>query len=161
MNEKLVLPRFSMPRDATRSAMRALWVAGGMVVVATLVLGMAVWHRRSVELATVEQASAKAAAARRAAMAPAAPTAMPAPKAATQRGALVGMPETTLAAVVPAASETPSPTPHRSASRARHGKASHARAAHAAASDSRSAPAKSAGKKTKVDDDFIDSLLKK
>ena len=77
MSEKVVLPNFDLPRDSTRIAMRVLWVMGGVVVLATLVLGVAMWHHRSLEIATAQEAAAKAEAARRAAMAP--PPA-PAPK---------------------------------------------------------------------------------
>ena len=70
MSEKVVLPNFDLPRDSTRVAMRVLWAMGGVVVLATLVLGLAMWHHRSLEIATAEQAAAKAEAARRAAMAP-------------------------------------------------------------------------------------------
>src|SRR5947209_2420480 len=75
MSEKLVLPRFDLPRDTTRIAIRAAWAAGALMVVATLVLGMALWHRRSAQLAAAEQVAARAEAARRAALAP-----PPAPK---------------------------------------------------------------------------------
>ena len=52
MGEKVVLPNFDLPRDSTRVAMRVLWVMGGVVVLATLVLGLAMWHHRSLEIAT-------------------------------------------------------------------------------------------------------------
>ena len=29
MNEKVILPRFDLPRDSTNVAMRALWATGG------------------------------------------------------------------------------------------------------------------------------------
>jgi hypothetical protein len=157
MNEKVVLPRFDLPRDTTRIAMRALWAAGGLVVAAVLVLGMAMWHRRSEEIATAEQAAAKVAAARRAAMAPLAPPAVPARVATTP---IAGGAETTMAAVVPSAAAVE--TPRRSvSSHARHAKSSgHARAV-ARASSPAAGKAAVSGKKSKVDDDFIDKLLSK
>jgi len=171
MSEKLVLPRFDLPRDSTRIAFRALWAAGGLVVVAVLVLGMAMWHRRSVEIATAEQAAAKVAAARRAAMAPP-PSLVPAKAPAAAPGVLAGTAETrsdtrsdtTMAAVVPAAA---SPEPgHRSvASRARHGGKSsgHARtgARGSTSTAGKAGSAVTARKSSKVDDDFIDKLLSK
>ena len=139
--------------------------------IATLVLGMALWHRRSVEIATAEAVAAKAAArveaARRAAMAPP-PAAQPAPNALA--AANVGKSETRLdtksdtmmtTGVPGAATEA---VPHRGSMRARHGgKGSHGRAsAHgkmATKSDGKLV-GKPAGK-AKVDDDFIDKLLSK
>src|SRR5438552_10004610 len=102
MSEKVVLPNFDLPRDSTRVAMRVLWVRGGVVVLATLVLGVAMWHHRSLEIATAQQAAAKAEAARRAALAP--PPA-PAPKVVEKTTAPGGS-ATTLANV--AAGSAPS-----------------------------------------------------
>ena len=62
MNEKLVLPRFDVPRDSTRIAMRMLWAMGGVVVLATLVLGSGHVAPPALEIATAEEAAAKAAA---------------------------------------------------------------------------------------------------
>jgi hypothetical protein len=164
MNQKVVLPRFDLPGDSTRVAMRALWTAGGLMVVATLVLGVAMWHRRSVEIATAEQAAAKAAAARRAAlMPPAPPPVAPAKVAAPATAPLVGGSQTTMAAVVPTAA--PAEMPRRSAgARSRHGKSvGHARGAARAASSPAASKGGSpvSGKKSRVDDDFIDKLLSK
>jgi hypothetical protein len=175
MSEKVVLPNFDLPRDSTRVAMRVLWVMGGVVVVATLVLGVAMWHHRSLEIATAQEAAAKAEAARRAAMAP--PPA-PAPKVVEKTTAPGGS-ATTLANVAAgsapgsasapagADSERPAARPHsrRSAKAGRgHGMRGAAllekldgKGAKATASK----PAKPAGGHAKADDDFIDSLLKK
>jgi len=95
MSEKVVLPNFDLPRDSTRVAMRVLWVMGGVLVVATLILGVAMWHHRSLEIATAQEAAAKAEAARRAAMAP--PPA-PAPKV-VEKATTPGGSATTLANV--------------------------------------------------------------
>ena len=163
MSEKLVLPRFDLPRDSTRIAIRALWAAGGLMVVAILVLGMAMWHRRSVDIATVEQAAAKAAAARRAAMAPP-PSVAPAKAPAAAPGVLAGTSETTMAAVVPAAA-SPEPGRRSAASRARHGGKSSGHARSGARGSTSTAGKAGSGvtarKSSKVDDDFIDKLLSK
>jgi hypothetical protein len=160
MNQKVVLPRFDLPRDSTRVAMRALWVTGGMVVLATLILGVAMWHRRSAEIATVEQAVAKAAAARRAALAPTpAPPIVQAAKAA-QPGPAAGTGQTTLAATLPAAVDPPE---HRASPRAHRGGKSAGKSRHMSAADQkllghRPSPA-GAAKKPKSNDDVIDRLL--
>ncbi len=170
MSEKVVLPRFDLPRDTTRIAIRAAWAAGALMVVATLVLGMALWHRRSAQLAAAEQVAAKAEAARRAAMAP-----PPAPKAVA---AAPGAPtlgkkgetktDTTLAAVVPAAAGAePGSGPRHASARGHHaGKVGHGRAIARGGADAKGSAAGSArtgrpAGKTKVDDDFIDKLLSK
>jgi hypothetical protein len=70
MNEKLVLPRFDLPKDGPHAAIRALWATGCLVVVATLVLGLAMWRHRSLEEAVIAEKAARVAAARRAAEAP-------------------------------------------------------------------------------------------
>ena len=165
MSEKLVLPRFDLPRDSTRTAIRVLWGTGGLMVAAILVLGVAMWHRHSEEIATAEQAAAKAAAARRAALAPPAPPVAPV-KAGAAPGALVGSSETTMAAVIPATTPAAEPARHSGSLHPRHGakSASHGRAgAHGAGAKGAPAnnPAKNPAKKTKVDDDFIDKLLSK
>ncbi len=173
MSEKVVLPNFDLPRDSTRIAMRALWAMGGVVVVATLGLGLAMWHHQSVELATAQAATAKAEAARRAAMAP-----PPAPKpveTSVEKAAPVGGGSTTTLANVAAGSATPvaAETNARPAMSARrHGsKAGHSHARGSAAAvleriDGKGAKvnkpaAKSEGHRPKNDDDFLDSLLKK
>jgi hypothetical protein len=173
MSEKVVLPNFDLPRDSTRLAMRALWIMGGVVVVATLVLGLAMWHHRSLELATAQEAAAKAEAARRAAMAP--PPA-PAPKVVAKTTAPGGS-STTLANVAggsPAAAAPAAADAERPAARAHSRRGSKAGRGHGmrgaallekldgkGAKATASKPAKPAGGHAKADDDFIDSLLKK
>ena len=164
MNQKVVLPRFDLPRDSTRIAIRAVLAAGALMVVAVLVLGMAMWHRRSVEIATAEQAAAKAEAARRAAMAPPAPAAPVQAPAAAPAG-LAGSSETTMAAVIPSSASSAEPA-HRSAvSHSRRGGKSSAHVrpgAHGSASaGGKSASGAPAKRSNKVDDDFIDKLLSK
>jgi len=175
MSEKVVLPNFDLPRDSTRIAMRMLWVMGGVVVVATLVLGLAMWHHRSLEIASAQEAAAKAEAARRAAMAP--PPA-PAPKVADKTTAPGGS-ATTLANVASgsapgsasaaAAAGADAERPAARAHSRRSAKAGRGHGMRGAAllekidgkgAKPASKPAKPAGH-AKSDDDFIDSLLKK
>jgi hypothetical protein len=165
MNEKVILPRFDLPQDSTRVAMRTLWAAGGLVVLATLILGLAMWRHRAIEIATAEEATARAAAARRAAMAPPVPAAAPAiaekvGEAGTARIAA----STTLAAVAP----TDSPRERvvaPSSARPRHSGKSSSKARMRALIDGqksasvKSTPEKSAGKKSRSNDDVIDRLL--
>jgi hypothetical protein len=179
MSEKVVLPNFDLPRDSTRLAMRVLWVMGGVVVVATLALGMAMWHHRSLEIATVQEAAAKAEAARRAAMAP-----PPAPAPQVVEKATPGGSATTFANIA-AGSATGSAPGSASAAAPAGADADHAAArAHSRrgakagrghgmrgaallekidgkGAKPASKPAKPAGGHAKSDDDFIDSLLKK
>jgi hypothetical protein len=174
MSEKVVLPNFDLPRDSTRIAMRVLWVMGGVVVLATLVLGVAMWHHRSLEIATAQEAAAKAEAARRAAMAP--PPA-PAPKVVEKTTAPGGS-ATTLANVAagsaPASASVASADAERPAARAHSRRTAKAGRGHGmrgsallekidgkGAKAGASKPAKPAGGRAKADDDFIDSLLKK
>ena len=170
MSEKVVLPNFDLPRDSTRLAMRALWIMGGVVVVATLVLGLAMWHHRSLEIATAQEAAAKAEAARRAAMAP--PPA-PAPKVVEKTTAPGGS-STTLANVAAGSAAPAAPAAadaERPAARAHSRRGSKAGRAHGMRGaallekiegpGAKAKPAKPAGGRAKADDDFIESLLKK
>jgi hypothetical protein len=169
MAEKVVLPNFDLPRDGTRVAMRVLWAMGGVVVLATLILGLAMWHHRSLEIASQQEAAAKAEAARRAAMAP-----PPAPKV-VEKTPIAGS-ATTLATVAgtaapssttaPAATdaERPAPRGHRRSAKSgrAHGKSGAALLERIEGKGGKAAskPAKPAGH-SKSDDDFLDSLLKK
>ncbi len=177
MSEKVVLPNFDLPRDSTRVAMRLLWVMGGAVVLATLALGLVMWHHRSQEIATAQEAAAKVEAARRAAMAP--PPA-PAPKVVEKTTAPGGS-ATTLANIAPgsasgsastaapAAGDTERPAARAHSRRgAKTGRGHGMRGAALlekidgkGAKATASKPAKPAGGRAKSDDDFIDSLLKK
>lgn len=174
MGEKVVLPNFDLPRDSTRIAMRVLWGMGGVVVLATLILGLAMWHHRSLEIASQQEAAAKAEAARRAAMAP-----PPAPKV-VEKPAPVGGSATTLANVAgsspasaatgmaPAAAadaERPVARAHRRGAKSgrAHGKGGAALLERIEGKGAKPAgkPAKASGGHSKSDDDFLDSLLKK
>lgn len=177
MGEKVVLPNFDLPRDSTRVAMRVLWGMGGVVVLATLILGLAMWRHRSLEIASQQEAAAKVEAARRAAMAP-----PPAPKP-VEKAPPVGGSATTLANVAgsaaatsatgtaPAAgsaasdAERPAGRAHRRGAKSgrAHGKSGAALLERIDGKGAKPAskPAKAAGGHSKSDDDFLDSLLKK
>ena len=62
MSTKVVLPSFTISGRGPHPAIRVLWASGVLLVVATLVLGAAVWHRQRVDAAVVA-AAAKAMAA--------------------------------------------------------------------------------------------------
>jgi hypothetical protein len=177
MAEKVVLPNFDLPRDSTRVAMRVLWVMGGVLVVATLVLGLAMWHHRSLEIATAQEAAAKAEAARRAAMAP-----PPAPAPKVVEKTTPGGSATTLANVAvgsaagsaPGSASAATADADRPAARAHSRRSAKAGRGHGmrgaallekidgkGAKAGASKPAKPSGGHAKSDDDFIDSLLKK
>jgi hypothetical protein len=173
MGEKVVLPNFDLPRDGTRIAMRVLWGMGGVVVLATLILGVAMWHHRSLEIASQQEAAAKAEAARRAAMTP-----PPAPKvvektpvggSATTLANVAGTStasSTTGAAATATDSDRPAPRAHRRSAKSgrAHGKGGAAlleRIEGGKGAKPASKPAKASGGHSKSDDDFLDSLLKK
>lgn len=73
MSAKVVLPDFRLPGQGPHIAVRALWATGGLVMLSTLILGGALWHRQTVETATqLAAARAMIAAAQPAVAAPAA-----------------------------------------------------------------------------------------
>jgi hypothetical protein len=51
MSAKVVLPSFNIPSQGPHPAVLALWASGGLVLIAALVLGGAMWHRHAVDLA--------------------------------------------------------------------------------------------------------------
>ena len=63
MGEKVVLPKFDLPGDRMHPTTKVLLAVGALLVVSVLVLGGAVWHRRSLQLAA-EQRQASLIAAR-------------------------------------------------------------------------------------------------
>jgi hypothetical protein len=187
MGEKVVLPNFDLPRDGTRVAMRVAWGMGGVVVLATFILGLAMWHHRSLEIASQQEAAARAEAARRAAMALrlaamaprlAAMAPPPAPKV-VEKAAPMGGSATTLANVAgtsaassstgaaPAAADAERPVAraHRRSAKAgrAHGKSGAALLERIEGKGGKPAskPAKASGGHSRSDDDFLDSLLKK
>lgn len=160
MSTKVVLPNFTFPGQEPHPAVRALWIAGGTLVIATLILGGAVWHRWSVNAAT-ESAVAKALA-----KAPESPPAVAEavrPSAPAQQ-ALAAAPPPAAAAEAPATAAVPAaaPAPARHRVSAHHHRAHATRSvAHGRAVAVRSASDTSGSKKSPAkNDDTIDRLLK-
>jgi hypothetical protein len=160
MNEKLVLPRFNVPGDGTHGAVRALWVTGTLVVLATLILGLAMWRHRAIEVANAEEAAAKVATARRAALMPAPAPAPPVKMQAIATGSALGsaggdkmVVATTPAAATGASSDVV--VAHAPARVRHHSGKSHA-SARAPSAEGRPARKANAGS----NDDVIDRLLR-
>ena len=51
MGEKVVLPKFELPGDRTHPAVKVLAIVGGMMVLCTTILGMALWRHHSQQMA--------------------------------------------------------------------------------------------------------------
>ena len=51
MGEKVVLPKFELPGDRTHPAVKVLAIVGGMMVLCTGILGMALWRHHSQQMA--------------------------------------------------------------------------------------------------------------
>src|SRR4051794_4178122 len=62
MSEKVVLPKFDLPGQGPHPAVRMLWIAGGSMGIALLVLGGAMWRHHSMQLAAEARAQAMIAA---------------------------------------------------------------------------------------------------
>jgi hypothetical protein len=62
MSEKVVLPKFDLPGQGPHPAVRAMWIAGGLLGFAVLVLGGAIWRHYSLRAATEARAQAMVAA---------------------------------------------------------------------------------------------------
>jgi hypothetical protein len=60
MSEKVVLPKFDLPGQGPHPAVKALLVAGGLLGVSMLVLGGALWHQHSEQVAAEQAAKAQA-----------------------------------------------------------------------------------------------------
>lgn len=58
MSEKVVLPKFDLPGDRIHPALKVLLAVGALMVVSLLVLGGAIWHRRSLQLAAEQRQEA-------------------------------------------------------------------------------------------------------
>jgi hypothetical protein len=63
MSEKVVLPKFNLPGHTPHPAVRALWGAGALLVIATLGLGGVMWRHHSLEVAAEQRREAEAKAA--------------------------------------------------------------------------------------------------
>jgi hypothetical protein len=51
MGEKVVLPKFELPGDRTHPALKILAIVGGMMLLCTGILGMAVWRHHTQQMA--------------------------------------------------------------------------------------------------------------
>ena len=49
MGQQVILPKFELPGDKPHWAVRAAWIAGGLLLISVIGLGAAVMHRNSVE----------------------------------------------------------------------------------------------------------------
>jgi colicin import membrane protein len=58
MGEKVVLPKFDLPGDRMHPTTKILLGAGVLLLVSLMVLGGAVWHRRSLQLAAEQRQAA-------------------------------------------------------------------------------------------------------
>lgn len=58
MSEKVVLPKFDLPGDRIHPALKVLLAVGALMVVSLLILGGAIWHRRSLQLAAEQRQEA-------------------------------------------------------------------------------------------------------
>src|SRR3954466_4787955 len=58
MSDKVVLPRFDLPRDESQRAFRLLWFTGGLVVLGVFGLGAAVWRHQKLEEADAARVAA-------------------------------------------------------------------------------------------------------
>jgi hypothetical protein len=156
MGAKVILPNFTLPGQGPHPAVRALWVSGGLLVVATLVLGAAVWHRHTINRVVAAVASAKALA----------PVEQPKPLAAAETvrpaAPAAAAAEVAGAAVVTvapsAAAETPAPVParHRHRHHAHGGRSAHRKTVAVRGSSDETGSRKSSAK----NDDALDRLLK-
>lgn len=58
MSDKVVLPRFDLPRDESQRAFRLLWFTVGLVVLGVFGLGAAVWRHQKLEEADAARVAA-------------------------------------------------------------------------------------------------------
>src|SRR5258708_7634539 len=161
MSSKVILPDFTFPAQGPHPAVRALWVSGGLLLVATLILGGAVWHRHAVNVAA-DAAAARALATVAAPQSVAAEAASP---AAPAQQALIAAAPAAAAAEAPAADaasagETqPAPARHRTGTTRHH--RTHRSAAHGkAVAVHTSGDARGSRNSSAKKDDAIDRLLK-
>ena len=162
MSEKVVLPKFDLPGDRMHPAMKAFFAVCGLMVAAMLVLGGALWHRRSLQLAAearqealIAARMAEANAAAEAAKARAAEAAARA--AAAQAAAQARLAARTGAASAPAAVPAAGGDGKPSALGRHHTHHRGAAGKTVAKADDKKSTAKTAGEKR--DDAAIDKLL--
>ncbi len=58
MSEKVVLPKFDLPSEGMHPATKATLAVGGLLLIAIVVLGLAVWKRHAAQLAAEAQREA-------------------------------------------------------------------------------------------------------
>ena len=121
MGEKVVLPKFELPGDRTHPALKILAIVGGMMVLCTGILGMALWRHHAQQMAAsarqealIAQRTAEANAAAEAAKARAAEAAA---KIAAAQAAKAAPPTHLASAAAPVAADVgkPSGGHHRAA----------------------------------------------
>lgn len=167
MSEKVVLPKFNLPGHTPHPAVRALWIAGALLVVATLGLGGAMWRHHALEVAAEErrvaeakaeeakasQAAAEAKAEEAKAKAAAVAT------AAAARAAAAAQKQAALAAAAAEKASGSKPVALRSRGRVKHHGAKSAKARTLAKSSAPAGAAKGSKKSSGRRDDVIDKLL--
>jgi len=62
MSEKVVLPKFDLPGKQMHPAVKLLWMVGGLMALAVLALGGALWRHHSMEVAEENRKQAEIAA---------------------------------------------------------------------------------------------------
>ena len=159
MSTKVILPNFTLPGDGPHPAVRALWVSGGLLVIATVILGAAVWHKQSVNAAVVAATAKATAELAQPASAEVARQAAPA-----QQALAAAAPSAVVEAAAPVAAEAPAAEASAPTGRHKHHR-HHVRAVRAS-SHGKAVAVRAAGdgkasrKSTPRNDDAIDRLLK-
>jgi hypothetical protein len=148
MSEKVVLPKFDLPGHGPHPAIRALWIAGGLVVLSSLVLGGAMWRHHSIEAAAEAKVKQEKAAAEAKIAAAAALKAAPKLATATSSSKL---PDPGSSSV--GASEAGKAKASSTVSKRKH------RGSRSKAVAKSSAPAEKVAQKSSRDDGAIDKLL--
>jgi cytoskeletal protein RodZ len=162
MSEKVVLPKFDLPGSGPHPAVRALWIVGGLLGVAMLVLGGAMWRHHAAQETAEQEAKARVAA--QLAEADAATQAAKAKTVAKNDSKTASKTETAATKSAPVAGATTSATPtvaaeshHHATSSKHHGASKAASKGNVLAkSDTHGKPAPLSKKKG---DDAIDKLL--
>jgi uncharacterized protein HemX len=58
MSEKVVVPKFEIPSETTHPIIKAVAAIGVLLLCTTAILGIAIWHRRSEQMAAVAKRDA-------------------------------------------------------------------------------------------------------
>ena len=160
MSTKVVLPSFTISGRGPHPAVRVLWASGVLLVIATLVLGAAVWHRQRVDAAVVTAAARAAAPAEQQPLVAAQPAGSVASSPAPQpmpASAPAAPATAAVASAAPAREAAPVPGRHRHRHHVRGVRSSpHGKAVAVRGSGDTRASRKSSGR----NDETIDRLLK-